>query len=1294
MPASIVNFRRPYIFALGFVIASFVARGLAAAPREQTVTRVALATLKTECFSCHSQEKKKAGLVLTSRERLLEGSDEGVVVVPGKPEASRLLRALAKDADPHMPPKKQLTEAQIKSIRDWIKTGLAWDAALLNEEESPQPVALAELPASYHPVLALTLAPDGKRIAFGRGGSIFVHDISQTNYPMLAQFNAQRDAVQSLAWSTDGRRLAAGAFRRVTVWEAASFKPEREFTNTLIGRITALRFLEGDRLVATDGIETRSGFVRVFDSADGRLVASWRAHDDSIFDFDVSRDGKQLVTAGGDKLIKVWDLATRKELARLEGHASQVLAVAFNTNATQVASGGADKQLKVWDIATREKVSALGNHSAAVTSVKWPGDGASIVTATDGGGVFTYKNLKAHTGEQSSASGDERKLGETGDAVFCVAMTPDAKTIFAGGQDGMVTVWDNEGKTLAKLSAPTNAAVTQVIAMERRVPIQRDSSQKSTATEIKSISRRSLPTGSIVALDLAPSTIQLDLDFPRHGVLVTARTLDGFEFDATDEARFEVSRAAPFEILPGGGLRALRPGTGTLTAHFRGRRAQIPVTVRGVDSQNSDAAPPSVSFVRDVLPALSKAGCNAGACHAKPEGQNGFKLSVFSYDPKADYAEIVKEDRGRRIFPAAPDESLIIKKPTTALPHEGGLRFERGSETHRLLVRWLREGMNYSVTNEPALERLTVFPKERRYRKGATQRLLVQAHYSDGSVRDVTPLAMFAENDKEIAKADKHGIITIGSLMGQSVVVARYMGFVADAQILVPTERLLPETQYTALPANNFIDPLAYAHFQRLGIFPSELCTDAEFLRRAKLDAIGLLPTPDEVCAFLADPSPDKRRRFIARVLDDPAYADYWANKWADLLRPNPDRVGIKSVFVFDQWLRETFRANKPYDQFVRDILLVEGTNHRDGPAVVYRDRREPPELTTMFSQLFLGTRLECAKCHHHPNEKWSQDDFYQFAAFFGPVKQKGAGLSPPISAGTETFYFAPGGTVKHPVTGAVMPPRPLDGSLTAKESVDPRRALADWLTAPDNPFFARAAVNRVWAVFFGRGLVEPVDDFRISNPCVNPALLTALAEDFARHGYDLKHLLRTIMESRLYQLSSTPNDTNLRDTKNFSRAYRRRLPAEVLLDAVNDVTGVPDAWNALPVGSRATQAWSYKIDSQLMDAFNRPNPSSDPPCERDRQLSVVQSLHLMNSKALQSKLANKTGRAHTLADSSKSPDAIVTELYLAAFSRAPNAEELTRAITAFSTPGATRQSATEDILWSLLNSAEFLFNY
>ncbi|MBL9176074.1 MAG: DUF1553 domain-containing protein [Verrucomicrobiales bacterium] len=1282
------------VLAAGLILAFGLLPRAWAAPAGGAKARAALGILRAECLSCHGETKQKGGLSLLSREAVLRGGDEGPAAESGHPERSKLLQFLQVGADPHMPPKKQLEPEQIRALRDWIRAGLPWDATALSEEEAIQPVTLSHLPETYHPVVALAMSPDGHHLAFGQGGSLSLYSLAETNLVRIAQVAAHEDAIQSLAWSPDGRRLASGGFRKVRLWDGHTLDGLGEWSQGLAGRITAMDYApDGTTLAIADRGNGQAGFLRLLSTNQtlGSPVASWRAHRDTVYDLEFSRDGSRLLTAGGDQLVKVWDTTTRAELAVLEGHTAQVLAAAFNTNATQVVSGGADRQLKVWDIATREKIISLGNPSSAINAVEWPGDGAAILAATDSGTVLRYTHLKSHTGEQSSASGDEQTVGTAPSAALSIAGSPDGTRIAAGTQDGGIRVWDKDGKLVAEVApAPGDTARRpRDTAPPRRPPSPESAPLPRNA---KGAPRNPvLPTPREVrSLFAEPAALLLTADSPRRNILITAQTDDGFEMDATDDVPWTVSPRAPFRLGPSGVVEAVSAGSGILTARYGGREIEIPVTVAG----NGAVTPTPPSFVRDVLPALSQSGCSAGACHAKPEGQNGFKLSVFSYDPKADYWEIVQEARGRRIFPAAPDESLLLLKPLGLVPHEGGQRFARNSETHDLLTRWIRSGMPYALTKEPALRGISVLPAERRYRKGATQRLLVLARYSDGSVRDVTRLASYDTNDREMARVEEPGRISVGQLTGQGVVVARYMGFVADSRITVPAEHLLPAESYAALPANNFIDRLAYEQFQRLGLFPSDLCSDAEFLRRAKLDAVGLLPTPEEVRAFLADPSPDKRRRFIARVLEDPAYADFWANKWADLLRPNPDRVGVKSVFVLDQWIRERFRAHEPYNEFVREILLAEGSNHRTGPAVIYRDRRDPPELTTMFSQLFLGTRLECAKCHHHPNERWSQDDFYQFAAFFGPVKQKGAGLSPPISAGTESFYYSPGGTVKNPVSGEVMTPRAPDGPEIKDEGNDPRRKLVDWLTSPGNPFFARAAVNRVWAGFFGRGLVHPVDDFRSSNPCVNPALLDALAADFESNGYDLRHLIRTILESRLYQLGTEPNASNVADTRNFSRAYRRRLPAEVMVDAVRDATGVPDTFAAMPAGGRAMQTWSYKIESHFLDAFGRPNSSSDCPCERDTQLSVVQSLHLMNSKALQAKLSDPAGRVHALASGTQTPEEITTELYLRTLSRPPSAEELGKATAAFAAPGATRQTAAEDVFWSLLNSPEFILNH
>lgn len=717
------------------------------------------------------------------------------------------------------------------------------------------------------------------------------------------------------------------------------------------------------------------------------------------------------------------------------------------------------------------------------------------------------------------------------------------------------------------------------------------------------------------------------------------------------------------------------------------------------ESKNS-AAPTNapLSFVRDVLPVMSKAGCNAGKCHAKPAGQNGFKLSVFAYDPQSDYEQIVKAAHGRRVFPSAPDSSLILLKPTMAVNHGGGKRLEPGSPFYQVITEWLRQGMPYRQPNEPSLTRIEVTPAEAIYKKAATTNLTVRAVYSDGSSRDVTHLADYSSTEKELAEVDEQGLISVGKLSGETVLIIRYMGLVANSRVTVPSEQALPASFYAGLPANNEIDRLVYAQLKKLGYAPSDLCTDAEFIRRASLDIIGLLPSPEETKSFLDQtgvPTQQKRRELVQRLLEHPNYANYWADKWGDLIRPNTVRVGIKTVYLFDQWLRDSFRQNKPYNEFVRELLTVQKRSDEYGPAAAFRDRREPQDAATWVSQIFLGVRMECAKCHHHPNEKWSQQDFYQLAAFFGDMKFKGRGVGPPISAGWELVYFGPGGGVKHPVTGETMKPTPPDGPACATDPEhDTRSLLVDWMERADNPFFARALVNRIWGELLGRGMVDPVDDFRSSNLPTNEPLLDWLAKDFVAHKYDLKHLIATIMESRVYQLSSIPNEHNIEDTRNYSHALRRRLPAEVLLDAVADVTGVPTTFEGLPPGSRASEAWNQRLHSEFMDAFGRPNASADCPCERDRRTSLVQALHLMNSRDLQEKIASDDGRAHQLADSKLTPEAIVTDLYLRAYSRTPSSEELQIAAKAFSAPESNRRTASEDVLWALLNSAEFVFNH
>ncbi|HEY2253969.1 MAG TPA: DUF1549 and DUF1553 domain-containing protein [Planctomycetaceae bacterium] len=702
----------------------------------------------------------------------------------------------------------------------------------------------------------------------------------------------------------------------------------------------------------------------------------------------------------------------------------------------------------------------------------------------------------------------------------------------------------------------------------------------------------------------------------------------------------------------------------------------------------------SVTFESDVQPLLTRLGCNAGACHGKSRGQNGFALSLLGFDSDFDYAALVGEARGRRVFQAAPESSLVLRKAAGQVPHGGGKRLEVGSSHFEILRRWIEAGAPRTPADAPRLLRVTAEPATRSLAPQENFKLRVIAEYSDGKRRDVTDAAAYQSNDKTIAAVVEgaDGMIQAGPVPGEAAIMARYMNFITVCAVTIPLPGSVPEAAYEKLPRSNEIDDLVWKKLKLLGMLPSPAAGDATFQRRAYLRAIGRLPSPDETRAFLTDSSAGKRELLIDRLLERPEYADFWANKWADLLRPNPYRAGMKAVWNLDAWLRNAFRRNMPYDQFVRELLTAQGSTWHNGATVIFRDRPDTVEIGASVSQLFLGTRLECAKCHHHPFEVWSQDDFYGFASFFSRVGHKGAGLSPPISGGEEMIFTTASGRLNHGRTGEPVSPKLLGGApLTLGADQDPRAVLVEWMTSPDNPYFAKVMANRVWAELMGQGLVDPVDDMRATNPASNEPLLDYLAKDFRQQGYDIKKLIRRIMTSSVFGLSSTPSERNVADVRNFSRYYRQRLRAEVLLDAVNDVLGVEEEFAAMPAGSRATQVWTYRASSFFLDTFGRPDPNQDPPCERTSESTAPQILHLMNSPALNHKLALDTARPAKMAAGSESNEKIVEETYLLVYSRNPTDDEKHVALE-FLTKGDQRRRNIEDLFWALLNTPEFLF--
>ncbi|MFO0907957.1 MAG: DUF1549 and DUF1553 domain-containing protein [Isosphaeraceae bacterium] len=727
------------------------------------------------------------------------------------------------------------------------------------------------------------------------------------------------------------------------------------------------------------------------------------------------------------------------------------------------------------------------------------------------------------------------------------------------------------------------------------------------------------------------------------------------------------------------------------------RRPSPCVTVRTGERQvevKDFAAGLPINFPNQIVPIFSKLGCNSGGCHGKASGQNGFRLSLLGFEPQLDYETLVKEGRGRRLFPAAPEQSLLLTQAIARVPHGGGRKLEADTHEYRLIERWIATGMPYGKDTDPTVARIEIYPDQRVMGRGTKQQLVVTAVYTDGSTEDVTRWAQYQSNDTEVATVADGGQVETLQLAGQAAVMARYQGQVAVYRATVPLGQ--PITKPTEFPTNNLIDVAAAAQWKALGIVPSELCTDAEFIRRASLDIIGTLPTAAETQEFVQSTAPDKRTRLVDRLLDRPEYASFFAIKWADILRNKREGQANQQygTFTFYDWIRENLARNTPYDQFTRAILAASGSPETAPPVQWYRKLKAADAFVDDTAQVFLGMRLQCAKCHHHPFEKWGQDDYYGFAAFFARVGRKPDLQSRRAGRDGEVIFAARTGSVQHPKTGQTMTPKGLGSdALQIPAHIDPRMKLVDWMANAKNPYFARAVVNRYWAHFFGRGIVEPMDDLRATNPPSNPQLLDGLADDFVAHGYDLKRLVRTICTSRTYGLSSVPNEYNAKDKQSFARRYPKRLTAEVLLDAIAQVTAVPTSFNGLPPGTRAIELPDESVASAFLDTFGRPKRDTACECERVTDASLGQSLMLLNSSDVQTKLTSSAGRAEQLAKDPRSDAQKIEELFWTAFGRAPSSGEATSALDHVARHPDKKREAYEDILWALINAKEFQFN-
>lgn len=787
--------------------------------------------------------------------------------------------------------------------------------------------------------------------------------------------------------------------------------------------------------------------------------------------------------------------------------------------------------------------------------------------------------------------------------------------------------------------------------------------------------------GQPVALRIEPAQITLRDRRAVQQLVLTGDYGDQLVGDLTRAARWTSSDPGIVRI-DGTRVRPVANGSAQVTATAGGITVSANVVVTGMEH------PAPISFRNETLMALTKTGCNQGACHGSPTGKGGFRLSLRAYDPELDAMTLRSEFQGRRVNPLQPAASLLLRKPLMEVAHVGGQRLRRGEPAHVVLERWIAEGMQLDPPGTPDLVSLEIVPGTQRvlHYPAREQQLAVIGNFSDGTRRDLTELTDFSSSSEQVATVDTQGLVTKRA-RGETAILCRYLDKMATCYVtfLEP----VPGFTWTNPPVQNFVDTLVFDKLRTMQIQPSELCTDEEFCRRLYLDVIGRLPSEAEAREFLDDPSPGKRTALIDALLASDDYASFWALKWGDLLRSNIKRLRAPGVHKFRRWIFESIRDDKPFDQFARELLEAQGSVFENPAANYWRASRDPQDATETTSQLFLGVRIQCAKCHNHPFEKWTQDNYYGIAAAFAQIGRKNG-----PDADDEVIFPTTTGEVTQPRTGKTMKVHLLlQGDVDVPAGTDRRVVFADWLTQPSNPFFARSIVNRIWGHTLGRGLVEPVDDFRDSNPPTNAPLLDELARQFAANGFHQKWVLRTILNSRTYQLSSRRNPSNQRDELYHSHATTRLMTAEQLLDAICAVSGVPEAFPGMPPGTRATELADPPTDHYFLKVFGQPARDMACQCERSTDANLSQALQMINGPTIHNKLRAEQGRIGQLIAAQQSDEAIISSLYLTGLARRPAPTELAAAQKHVAA-SADRRQALEDIAWALLNSKEFLFQH